>query len=106
MIKKGVDGTLVAELGKGTLFTAIATSDGYPVGLAFTNNEDGSLGEDSIVIQVTSQEALASYMDLAMRYFKEMIRVSGEVSQEVVNLLVGIQDFQESIKHVLPKKQK
>lgn len=102
MIKKNSNGMLIAELGNGTLYTALVFYEGVPCGLAFTNNKDGTLDEESIVLQITSSNALASYMDLTMRYLKELMKTSDGGSSEVDSMLKGIEEFQDSIKHMMP----
>lgn len=100
------NGSLNVELGKGTLYTAVASQDGYPVGLAFTNNKDGTLDNMSIVIQITTEEALASYLDLTMRYLKLLMETSENGVEDIPILLGEIQDFQNSIKYMLPSEKK
>lgn len=106
MITKNENGTLHAVLGEGTLYTGVASHEGLPVGIVFTNNEDQSLDDKSVFIQMTTREALVSYMDLTMRYFTELIKASEQDTSELQSMQNGIDEFRLSIGHLMPKKKK
>lgn len=104
MIKKMNSGGLIAELGNGTLFTGVVSSEGIPVGVCFTNNEDKALDENSIVLQITSDKAVVSYIDLMMRYLSELMKTLDNDSDEVIHIIEQIEEFRDSVKHLMPEK--
>ena len=66
MIRQLENGVRVVELGKGTTFVSqvLISDNNLSSGIAFTNkNDDGTIGEESVIIEITNEEGVNSYIN-------------------------------------------
>lgn len=105
MITRMDNGCLHVLLGEGTVYTGVISKDGIPVGVGFSNSTNKTLDENSIFLQMTSEKAMVSYMDLMMRYFTELLKMSDQDSEELEALKGNIDEFRASVQHLMPKRE-
>lgn len=64
MIKQLDKGVRMIELGQGTTFVSqlLASDNDTSSGIAFSNNTDGTIGENGVIIEITNYKGVCSYI--------------------------------------------
>lgn len=99
MIKKFENGTTVIVLGEGTVFSGNIHVENSKLasGICFTNNQQttGNPNEDSIIIQITNEKAVASYIMALLRVLETWEDDKESKFQKIVN------DFKKDLEPLL-----
>lgn len=102
MIQKLDNGATLITLGEGTVFTGLAKAVGHdiPIGICFTNQKGEGLNPDgSVVIQITNDKAVASYIMALLRLMETWDEDKGSQFSKI------IEDFKSDLEPLLPKEK-
>lgn len=100
MIRKLENGNTLITLGEGTVFTgnAFANDDKKPFGIFFTNKLTFTK-EEAVIIQLSSDKAVASYLMSLVRYLE------AHTDADMKEFSVAVQKLKEDLEPFLPKAQ-
>lgn len=99
MIEKLRNGNTLITLGEGTVFTGNvkAGENDKPFGVYFSNVESKS--EDAVIISLTSNEAIASYMMTLVRFLEAY------ADENSMQLKESLENLRKDLEPILPKKK-
>lgn len=100
MISRLDNGSVLAVLGEGTLYTSVVTSEGKPVGVSFTSKSNGTFGENDIILQLTTIQAVTSYVDTIFRFISLVAEDNGEGA-----VVDELEKVRKSIQKYMPKEK-
>lgn len=97
MIRKLENGTTLITLGQGTVFAGLARlkENDDPIGICFTNQKtEGDPANDSVVIQIETINAVASYIMALIRLLETWDDgQSSKFSKIIEGLKADLQEF-------------